>query len=303
MNNTMLRNSVAAVFALVTLVGCGTKFLYSNLDWIIVEYIDDYVTLTGGQEEILSERIEVLSDWHRQEELPSYLRQLDTIRQQDPNQASQAFVLEQMREVRQHSQRLVERMTPDLYALTQQLNDQQVNELVKNLAKQDKKLLEKYQGLDGASIRQMYQERIESSFERWYGEVTPEHHLLAIEWSESMEITAVDWQMHRENMQRYIKQLLLRRNDLAYFQPEFQRFMNSPDSYYSEALTAKVLSNRQTAAKYIAKSLNTLTEKQKKHLISEIDDWRDIAKDLMALKTLDYSPTAFILRTSYTESV
>ncbi|MCL9773951.1 DUF6279 family lipoprotein [Vibrio methylphosphonaticus] len=294
-----VKRSIAIGCVLLAMVGCGTKFIYSNLDWIVIEYVDDYVSLSRGQEEILSDRIELLSHWHKKEELPIYLRQLDTIREQDPSKVSTSFVAAQMTDVRAHGKRLVEQMTPDLYALTQQLSDEQVDELVANLAKKDKKLLEKYQGLDEQAIRSIYQERIESSFERWYGQLTDEHQNLAYRWSQEMTITVIDWQMHRENMQRYVDQLLRRRNDIAYYQPEFQRFMNDPDSYYTDALVEKIQKNRAVAARYIAQSLNTLSSKQQQHLAQEIDDWRDIATDLMATTALDYSPTALIVGSAY----
>ncbi|MCW8345618.1 DUF6279 family lipoprotein [Vibrio sp. ZSDZ65] len=294
-----IKRSIAIGWLLLAMVGCGTKFIYSNLDWIVIEYIDDYVSLSRGQEEILSDRIEWLSRWHRKEELPIYLRQLDTIREQDPSKADASFVAEQMTELRAHGKRLVEQMTPDLYALTQQLSDEQVDELLTNLAEKDEALLEKYQGLDEQAIRAIYQERIERSFERWYGELTDDHRNLAYRWSQEMMITVIDWQMHRENMQRYVNQLLRRRNDIAYYQPEFQRFMNDPESYYTDTLMDKIMKNRVIAADYIAQSLNTLSNKQQQHLAKEIDDWRDIATDLMAGVALDYSPTALMVGSAY----
>ncbi|MGF1776934.1 DUF6279 family lipoprotein [Vibrio nomapromontoriensis] len=297
-----IKRSIAIAWLLFTLVGCGTKFIYSNLDWIVIEYIDDYVSLSRGQEAILSDRIELLSRWHKKQELPIYLRQLDTIRNQEPSLVSASFVADQMTQLRAHGKRLVEQMTPDLYALTQQLSDEQVEELVANLADQDEKLLEKYQGLDEQAIRVIYQERIESSFERWYGEVTDEHQNLAYRWSQEMTLTVIDWQMHRENMQKYVNQLLRRRSDIAYYQPEFQRFMNDPESYYTDALMEKIKKNRVIAAEYIAKSLNTLSNKQQQHLAKEIDEWRDIATDLMAGMALDYSPTALIVGSAYNRS-
>ncbi|TOB62022.1 hypothetical protein CGK02_14455, partial [Vibrio parahaemolyticus] len=42
------------VFLLVILlVGCTKKFLYSNIDWFVIEYLDDYVSLNDEQETLL----------------------------------------------------------------------------------------------------------------------------------------------------------------------------------------------------------------------------------------------------------
>ena len=34
----------------LTFTGCGTKFVYNNLDWLLIEYLDDFVELTTEQE-------------------------------------------------------------------------------------------------------------------------------------------------------------------------------------------------------------------------------------------------------------
>ncbi|WP_051868005.1 DUF6279 family lipoprotein [Vibrio sp. ER1A] len=277
--------------SLLIVTGCTTKFLYSNLDWFIVDYIDDYVTLEDGQEEILTERILVLGDWHKSNELPRYLQQLTDIRNKDPKTVDAEYVSLQMEQVRQHTKRLVAQITPDLYALTQQMTDKQVKELLENLEQKDDKFIKKYQGLQDEDVRLIYQQRIEENLERWFGPLTEQQETLASRWANEMDVTVFDWQAHRQQMQHFMRQLLNRRSDLGYFQPEFQRFLNDSESFYSEKLKLKIANNRIVAEKYIALALNSVTEKQHQHLIEEIDGWRDIASDLMTSALLDYSST------------
>ncbi|MFH0259370.1 DUF6279 family lipoprotein [Vibrio barjaei] len=277
--------------SLLIVTGCTTKFLYSNLDWFIVDYIDDYVTLEDGQEEILTERILVLGDWHKSNELPRYLQQLTDIRNKDPKKVDSEYVSLQMEQVRQHTKRLVAQVTPDLYALTQQMTDKQVKELLENFEQKDEKFIKKYQGLKDEDIRLIYQQRIEENLERWFGSLTDQQKTLASRWANEMDVTVFDWQAHRQQMQHFMRQLLNRRSDLGYFQPEFQRLLNDSESFYSEGLKLKIANNRQVAEKYIALALNSVTEKQHQHLIQEIDGWRDIASDLMTSSLLDYSST------------
>ncbi|NOI26433.1 DUF6279 family lipoprotein [Vibrio mediterranei] len=277
--------------SLLIVTGCTTKFLYSNLDWFIVDYIDDYVTLEDGQEEILTERILVLGDWHKSNELPRYLQQLTDIRNKDPKTVDAEYVSLQMEQVRQHTKRLVAQITPDLYALTQQMTDKQVKELLENLEQKDEKFIKKYQGLQDEDVRLIYQQRIEENLERWFGPLTEQQETLASRWANEMDVTVFDWQAHRQQMQHFMRQLLNRRSDLGYFQPEFQRLLNDSESLYSDKLKLKIANNRLVAEKYIALALNSVTEKQHQHLIEEIDGWRDIASDLMTSALLDYSST------------
>lgn len=288
---------------LFVISGCTTKFLYSNLDWLLVEYIDDYVTLNDGQEDILSERILVLGQWHKENELPQYVKQLEAIRAKDPKQVDSDYVLHQMDEVKAHTKRLVEQITPDLYALTQQMSDEQVKELIENFEDKNREFVKKYQGKNDGDVREIYQERIEENFERWFGTVTDEQKVFAKEWASNMQVTVFDWQEHRRQMNYYMRQLLNRRSDVAYYQPEFQRFLNDSDSYYSPELQAKIDHNRQLAGKYIALAVNSISAKQQAHLAQEIDDWREIASDLMTSTTLDHSPTEIFALTAYTKRV
>ncbi len=46
-----------------------------------------------------------------------------------------------------------------------------------------------------------------------------------------MDVTVFDWQAHRQQMQHFMRQLLNRRSDLGYFQPEFQRLLNDSESF------------------------------------------------------------------------
>ncbi|MGR5219224.1 DUF6279 family lipoprotein [Vibrio parahaemolyticus] len=294
---------LSVLVSLIIISGCTTKFLYSNLDWVLVEYIDDYVTLSDGQEDILSERITLLGQWHKENELPQYLEQLTQIRNQDPKKIDADYVLKQMDEVKIHTKRLMNQVTPDLYALTLQMSDEQVKELLQNFEKQDRRFVDKYQGLSEVEIREIYRERIEENMARWYGDLSDEQKALAKAWSDDMEVTISDWQAHRQQMQYYMRQLLNRRNDLAYYQSEFQRFLNNSESFYSVQLARKIDHNRNVAAKYIAQSLNQMTAQQHQHLVKEIDEWRDIASDLISQLLLDYSPTDIFVLSTYTKSV
>ncbi|MGU3847066.1 DUF6279 family lipoprotein, partial [Vibrio diabolicus] len=68
------------------LAGCTKKFLYSNIDWFVIDYIEDYVSLQGEQEVLVEERLLLLAEWHKKEELPLYidhLKELERLKASD----------------------------------------------------------------------------------------------------------------------------------------------------------------------------------------------------------------------------
>ncbi|MGR5469832.1 DUF6279 family lipoprotein, partial [Vibrio astriarenae] len=67
------------LMSILLFVGCTKKFFYSNIDWIVIEYLDNYVSLDAEQESLLEERILLLADWHKKEELPVYIEHLKSL--------------------------------------------------------------------------------------------------------------------------------------------------------------------------------------------------------------------------------
>ena len=55
------------------LVGCGLRFAYSQLDWLLPWYLRDYVTLDAGQRGEFDRRLAGLLDWHCRSHLPEYV--------------------------------------------------------------------------------------------------------------------------------------------------------------------------------------------------------------------------------------
>ncbi|MDE1211019.1 DUF6279 family lipoprotein [Vibrio aestuarianus] len=130
-----MRTWIAMGLSLALLVGCGTKFVYHNLDWFMIDYIEDYVDLTKEQKTILSERIVNISQWHKQQEIPLYVQQLDKLSQITPRTMTVELFHKQEVKMRAHYHRLLQKIEPDIYSLAQQLSDQQVKTLMLGLEK------------------------------------------------------------------------------------------------------------------------------------------------------------------------
>jgi len=63
---------------LLALGGCSaTQFIYNRVDILVRWYLDDYVTLDRDQRQRFDVRLDALLEWHRREELPTYVELLD----------------------------------------------------------------------------------------------------------------------------------------------------------------------------------------------------------------------------------
>lgn len=268
----------AVVFFL--LVGCSNKFIYSNLDWVVVEYIDDYITLDDEQEAMLDERLQQLMRWHQEQELPLYAKQLALLENITADQVNAEFLIDQRAAIKQHTARLATQVAPDIYALTLSLSAKQEQELLDNLAKKYQELDKKYGGLSEQARRERYVERIEESLERWIGRLNREQKEIVTRWANALQITTPHWQEHRNKMLEEVRQLLSNKQDPHYLHDNLMRFLLQPESYYSPELAEKVNFNVDLANQYLPQISQTMSDKQWQHFRAEIRSWRDLAIEL-----------------------
>ncbi|HFQ4802021.1 TPA: DUF6279 family lipoprotein [Vibrio vulnificus] len=278
-NKTIWRTLSYLALAFI-LLGCSNKFLYTNLDWVVLEYVDDYVTLENEQEAMLDERLQQLLRWHQEEELPLYAKQLQQLETINSAQVSAEFVIKQRAAIKQHTVRLVTRAAPDIYALTLSLSAKQEQELLNNLAKKYQELDEKYGGWSEQERRRRYVERIEESLEKWIGRLNTEQKALVVRWADELQITTPHWREHRNKMLEVVRQLLNNKHDPHYLHENLMRLLLQPESYYSPELSKKVNFNIALANQYIPQISQTMSDKQWRHFRSEVKNWRDLASEL-----------------------
>lgn len=260
--------------------GCTTKFLYRNVDWIVMSYLDDYVSLTHEQERLAENSIKRLSQWHRDNELPVYVAHIDELMQKTMAEVTPSWVQSQAERLRSYSRRIGHKSGPQLYALLMQLNERQVNQLLENVAEKHQEFAHKFANTEESEIRELYQERMEKALNKWLGSLANEQHALMIEWSLAVEITAQDRIEQNQKMLLEFQTLFAKRDDPSYFQSTLSRLLNQPESFYTESLKQKMARNRPLTYRFIAQLAAQVTDKQYQHLQKELVYWRQIGIDL-----------------------
>lgn len=275
-----LRRKWVYVACIFILGGCSNKLIYSNLDWVVLEYVDDYVTLDRDQETMLDERLQQLLNWHQAQELPLYVTQLNALESIDAGTVTEQFVISQRELIRQHTVRLANKVAPELYALILSLSTKQEEELLNNLNKKYQELNNKYGKLSDQERRERYVERIEESLERWIGRLTPQQKVMVTRWASELQVTTPHWQEHRNKMLEEVRKLLFNKHDPHYLHDNLVRLLLQPESYYSAELGEKVSFNLTLANHYIPKISQSMTPKQWQHFRSEVQGWRNLALEL-----------------------
>lgn len=268
------------VVACLAMAGCSSKFVYNNLDWLLIEYVEDFVELSDEQEAYVSNQLTQLSEWHRREEIPNYIEHLDELMALDLKTFSEETLKLQELKFQNHSQRMLDKAAPDLYEFAQQLSDEQVEELMNNIRVRHTKYKNKYKNLSAEQVREKYTERITENVEDWFGSVTDEQQQIIRRWAEELSITAYDWIKHQTKMRIEINTLLAHRLDQSYFVPHFEKLVFDSTSYYAPQLQEKIDHNRVVAQRYLVKVINSATEKQAQYYRNELKDWKELALDI-----------------------
>lgn len=264
----------------LSLIGCSSKFVYNNMDWLLLEYLDDYVELNDEQEELVSQKVAVLSEWHRREEIPNYIEHLDELIEIEPS----TFTLQQLEQqeikFHNHSQRLVSRIAPELYSIARELSDDQVEQFMDSIRVRHAKYKKRYQPLSEKQIKQRYHQRIKENLETWIGSLTQQQKGLLDDWVDALYVTSHDWIEHQTKMRIEMNTLLSNRLDFSKFQPDANKMLFDPNSFYAPELTYKIDHNRHIANQYLVKVINSMTAKQTHYYREELQDWKTLAVDI-----------------------
>lgn len=152
------------------LAGCGLRFAYSQLDWLVPWYLRDYVSFDAGQRSLLDQRLAARLDWHCRAHLPDYVGLLREARDTLQRERIAAHELEPfLRQGEAWWDELRTELVDDAGVLLAGLSDEQVVELAAAFARRDRDARKEF--LDGsAEVRRAAQvERMEKRLRNWFG--------------------------------------------------------------------------------------------------------------------------------------
>ncbi|WP_104037474.1 DUF6279 family lipoprotein [Vibrio jasicida] len=269
------------LISIVLLAGCAKKFLYSNIDWVVIEYLDDYVSLDGEQESLLEERILLLADWHKEEELPLYidhLKQLESLNKDNVTLESLQANRDQMRD---HYQRLVSKAAPDLFSLSMQLDTKQESEFVDSVKERYKERDEKYVGKTEQELREIVLENTEEWMEEWLGKLSNQQKVRAKQLSKKVIINSPLWRDYRSSIIQELEYLFENKTNTVVYQQVFMKLLFEPESYYSDQLRDNIDRNIELTDQFTLDISQSMSDKQWRHFHGKIREWRELAEELL----------------------
>ncbi len=262
-------------------VGCGTKFAYNNISWFAVSYIEDFVSLSNSQESELEARLDSLQAWHKETQLPLYIEQIEVLQSINRSELSPAFIVEQSEQIKNHIRTIVNKFSPDIYALSMQLNPKQGSEFLKNFRKKQQEFYEERLSLNDDDSRERYRERIEERLERWLGSVSKEQQQIIVAWSQEWINTNNSWREYQNNTYQDLTLLMEKKSDLHISQPIIMKLLLNNESYYPDGLESQLNKNMQISAKFLVDIAAVSSDKQWSYFMNELES---LASTLITLQ-------------------
>lgn len=269
---------VATACGLTHLAYNNITVLYSNAAPMLTWMVDDYVDISGEQKEWVRERLARTIAWHRSQELPAYRRFLETVAARFEGDFSRDEVRDSYHEMRAHYRKAMEHVLPDVADFLLQLDGEQVAQLERKLADDNRKLVrETTRGSD----EERHRERMRKLFthlEEWTGELSDAQRDLVDASVRSFPDTSAERLAERRYRQAETLALIRARPGKDPMIAGLRRLLVDAESWRAAAYQQKLRSRDGRTFDMVASLSATLTAGQRAHLADRLRGYvRDIS--------------------------
>ncbi|RPA55247.1 hypothetical protein EGC79_05555 [Shewanella vesiculosa] len=277
----MSKKLIILLLSSLFFVGCSTKVSYFFLDWAIEWEVEEYVDLTSEQQDKFDLIVESFLVWHRQQELPRYRDQLSLLSSLTNQQTmTPELWLEQVSMAKAHWYRIFDFVMPDLLPLIASLSDEQVEQILVQLKKEQRELIEEYAGKDQAELITDSDKRIAKQLSEWTGNVTDEQKSIIHQANTERLATLDMWLEYRHEWLSQFEQALKRRQQTEYFTQQMTLLMVSPDELKSQVYRDHVTENTRKFGSMLITLNRTFSPKQRKHFDKKLTELVDDLTEL-----------------------
>ena len=268
------------VFCLLLLGACsGTTFVYNRLDFILPWYVDDYAELNSQQDIYLDELLAPFLVWHRNQELPAYIKIIEGIEGRLDQPLTATDVADVFAEFEAAWLRLEGEALDWLLELGAQLSDEQVEGFLAVMQAQQEEYIEEFlERTDEEFYEDSYDNLVDNTKE-YMGSLSEEQREQLRQFSRRLLRSDQAWLQERAEWMAQLAVLLERG-------PEWQQRVKEAVVARRENLSPEYVSiyqhNMGVIFDAIAQLLNSRSERQDQHLREQLSGFREDFATLVA---------------------
>lgn len=256
----------------VSLVSCGSGFVYQNLDWVVPWYLDDYVELNEEQQAQFDAVLDKALVWHKTQELPRYHQYLEEVHLK----LDQPLNEEDMRGIQTFAgaalSAIQQRIVPELLPLSKTLDADQQADVWAELNKKQQEYEEAFLTRTDEEYVKELNEKYSKFLKRFLGTLSVEQASI-IEAKVGTIIRADDlWLNARQAWLNNIKRQY--ETEGADWIALMQSAWLNRDQYYSEAEQLTIAQRDQQARALLLAVMNIRSDEQTEYFKTFIREWQ-----------------------------
>lgn len=262
-----MRRLVIVLVTVALLAGCSTvRVGYNQLDWIIPLWFQSYVPLDEDQKIRLRIHARELIAWHCETQLPRYavwLRQVNDDFQTGINADQLETHLQGMERAWIE---LADQIIPRVVNIFSTLTDEQVNEILQKMEKDNTEYQQDYMKLTADELRNDIADQVDQSFRRWFGRLTDTQKRTIKSWSHKIKLMNDERWSNRMRWQQEFRELLRHRRDTKRLAAGFRRLVIDWDRNHSAAYQSDYETNNKLTVELVVDVAHMMTDSQKQRM-------------------------------------
>ena len=274
-------SKIVFIILFVVFIGaCSFKTYYNNLDYLIPSYIEDMVSLDDMLEERVTQRAQVLINWHRNTQLMQYADLLRSFQQSFGPHLTEERVYEHLTAMESLWTPLGEKLNEEMASLMPLLNDDQIEELFDSIDEKNEDFYDEYINLDKDERKKAYSERLFENYENWLGNLT-EQQETDIEKTVHLFRSSAHLRLEqRKKWQRNIRDILYSDDAVASKTERLRVFFKKFNTVRVAALADTDNTNKRVLASLTTKLVHAATVDQREHFMNKTDEYIRIFTEL-----------------------
>ena len=270
----LLRSFLLLLVSVLIITGCGPRWYYHHLDWMIPWYIDDYLTLDSRQSSNLGKRLASQLDWHCRTQLPEYAAFLRSVARdfEDPDRdVPRERLAHHLSTLRGYWKDLMATIGPDAADILVTASDTQIDELFDNLEKDNQELEQKFVDPPEDELLEKRVERMVERLGRWVDDLNDPQRAAVNQWALELGFTSDQWIAQRRHTQLAFRELLNRRATDPDFKAQFIDLLISPETLRTEVYQARLNRNIDSTLNLLERVGKTMDPNQRAHFLARLE--------------------------------
>ncbi|WP_188150443.1 DUF6279 family lipoprotein [Teredinibacter waterburyi] len=271
-----------AVICLFVLNGCATKLAYNFLDWGMSWYVERYVTLSNEQQRYVKAELDNFHTWHRETQLAQYALYIEGLQVRlDARNFTPQMVHDETDRIQVFLDIALARLVPFAVELIASFSDEQVAEVMENLAKKREEYKHDFIDVSAKKLFKARRAEINSYLKMGIPRFNATQTARLKSWSETLvpfeKLTLKQQQLWADELH----QAMLARKDKAKLRATLERLMFVHTDHWDKELESITDENQDMTYTMLSDLLNSQTDAQRKQthkkLEQYIKDFRSLA--------------------------